>query len=1248
MFYKQSANQSPALSIIPIFFSILFSVFVMMNPVQADSIIFEDCWGKAGFNLASQDASGLEIVYSIEKMLLEDISVGGNIMQMVSMPGVILPKDAGAPNLPGYGRYIAIPQGSSANVRIVDYRTEIYTDIDITPAPPIPLDTDDSPPVFEKDPDIYSRNAYYPDSPVEISAPSLIRGIDVVILAVTPFQYNPVTKELIVYRDLRIEVDFIGGNGSFGNDCFRSLYWEPMMKASLLNYASLPKADFNRVRETDEDGFEYIIIIPDDPSFIAWADSIKTWRKLQGISTGVVTLTEIGGNDPDIIEAYLDNAYYNCDIPPAAALILSDYQDSGDLYGITSPIWNDYCVSDNIYADVDGDELPDIAVARITAQNESHLSTIIGKMFDYERQPPADPGFYEHPLIAGGWQDDRWFILCCEVVFGYMQNALGKEPVRQYAGATAPPNLWSSNVNTNMIIEYFGPEGLNYIPESPSYLTNWNGNARGISASINNGAFFTLHRDHGEENGWSSPAYTISNLAELNNDMLTFVFTINCLTGKYNDPSECFTEAFHRMNNGALGLIAASEVSYSFVNDTYVWGMYDSMWPDFDPGYGADETGCDNLRPCFSNVYGKYYLEVSNWPSNPNNKIHTYNLFHHHGDAFLTLYSEVPQELNMVHDPTLQGGLNQITISADEGAIIALTVGGEIIGLAEAAGAAQDIQIVPQIPGDEILVTATLYNHYRYMETVTVTAPSWPYVVFSDVEINDENAWLPNSQLDYNETILLTISANNIGNSLAAGVDINITSEDTYTTIIDGFESYGNIAANSIISVDNGFEIEASPVIPDLHEIEFQMTATDGDSIWASDFIIIAHAPRIEYYSLLIEDISGNNNNHLDPGETADFHLTMINNGSSYASGIQLTLSTDTPGIIIPNPLASITELSIGAEAAVLFEDIQADESIQNGTDIDFELGITADENFTGEDIFTIMVGDYRYLPSQPDNYGYYALDSYDGANAPVYDWYEIAVSAGGPGTALSIGNNATAHLDLPFTFKFYGVDHSEISICSNGWITLGYTGANSAYNNPIPFSYFPYNFVGAFWDDLSPGTSGEICHYYDETNHRLIVEWYQVPLNTGTGTETFQVMFYDPAYYPTGTGDGEIQVNYHTVEDPTSVTAGIENSDATDGLQYLYNEEYDFNAMPLENGFAIKYSTGIGVIDDITISVDLEDIVLDWSDLAAASVYHVYRSTEPYFEVIGTTPIGDSDTSDYTDAGAASAGIYFYRVTWE
>ena len=68
------------------------------------------------------------------------------------------------------------------------------------------------------------------------------------------------------------------------------------------------------------------------------------------------------------------------------------------------------------------------------------------------------------------------------------------------------------------------------------------------------------------------------------------------------------------------------------------------------PDYGStpEERG---IIPAFGNAAGKYFLQQSSWPYNTNNKEVTYNLFHHHGDAFTVVYSEIPQDLTIIHIP---------------------------------------------------------------------------------------------------------------------------------------------------------------------------------------------------------------------------------------------------------------------------------------------------------------------------------------------------------------------------------------------------------------------------------------------------------------------------------------------------------------------------------------------------------------------------------------------------------------------
>jgi len=722
---------------------------------RADVVTFSDSWGDDGFNVVSATPTGVEIIYSVSTLGVEELVVDGEVMQVLSIPGALLPNDEGAPNLPGEGRFIALPQGASAQVRVLASRTEVFHDINLAPAPPIPLDTDRSPPAYGKDMAIYGVNAHFPAEPVRLSRPRKLRGVDVVILGITPFQYNPITRELVAYKDLHVSVEFVGGNGHFGEDRLRSRWWETILQGHLLNYSSLPRIDFSDPSRFIDSGYEYVIIVPDDPPFIAWGDTVKAWRKLQGISSEVFTVTEVGGNSADAIEAFVDSAYANWTPAPVAFLLLSDYENSGDGYGITSPEWNSYCVSDNIYADVDDDDLPDINFARICAQNETHLSTMISKFLSYEREPYTDEGFYDHPLMACGWQTERWFQLCTEIIRGYLINVQGKDPGHEYNvfdGMPSPGCEWSTNINTPRVIMYFGSQGLGYVPDTNPYSYAWwdSGSADGITAAINAGAFIVQHRDHGEEYGWGEPDYTIDDLVRLTNDMYPFVFTINCLTGKFNSLDECFTEAFHRMEHGALGLLAATETSYSFVNDTYVWGYYDSMWPEFMPDYPEESLWVyQNLMPGFGNVSGKYFLESSSWPYNPGHKVHTYHLFHMHGDAFTCLYTEVPQALTVSHDPMLPAGQNFFVVTADDSSLIALTVDGEIIGVAEGEGVPVTITIPPQNAGDMMLVTVTKANYFRYESEVPVVGEE----VVSIELVPDATVYAPGETLGFTATL---------------------------------------------------------------------------------------------------------------------------------------------------------------------------------------------------------------------------------------------------------------------------------------------------------------------------------------------------------------------------------------------------------------------------------------------------------------------------------------------------------------
>jgi hypothetical protein len=228
---------------------------------------------------------------------------------------------------------------------------------------------------------------------------------------------------------------------------------------------------------------------------------------------------------------------------------------------------------------------------------------------------------------------------------------------------------------------------------------------------------------------------------------------------------------------------------------------------------------------------------------------------------------------------------------------------------------------------------------------------------------------------------------------------------------------------------------------------------------------------------------------------------------------------------------------------------------------------------------FTVPVS--KPVPSDytgPDAYGYYAYSSDDYFDqAPDYSWFEIN-QIGNPLNMSGMGDY-TETVNLPFTFKYYGIEYNQVRISTDGWIAFGSGSQTAPANYELPHNDNISCMVAGFWDDLydSETVEGNIYYYSDLANHRFIIEWDSIARNdfgSEPNVEIFQVVLYDVNYYPTTTGDGEIVIYYKQVMTPQFCTVGIENQAQNIGLQYVYNNAYDPTASAMTSGFAIKFTT--------------------------------------------------------------------------
>ena len=1016
--------------------------------------------GNQGFNLTEKTRDGLHISYNVGQVTLDLLNYRGEEMSEVSIKAIAIPADAGKPNLPADSRMMAIPQGANATLNVVSFEKEVIHNINIAPALRIQSENEEPDMNYVKDMTVYGKDAFYPAEPF-VMGNSYIRGVESVTVSITPFQYNPVTKDLIVYTNIELAVTFEGGNGHFGEDRLRSPYWDPILAAELLNYDQLPVIDYEGrmqrwLRDNDK-GAEYLIITPNNDAWAEYAKQLKDYRTRQGIITEVYRLDEMPANSTAQMKSWFHSAYNSWEIAPVAVCLLGDHGNNYGQYVPAETVPHPYgsCITDNGYADVVGnDNLPDMVFSRLIAETPAQLPVFVGKQLEYEyTNPNMDPSFYTRPITALGWQTERWFQICSEVFGGYMRQH-GYDPNRInciYSGT--PGNSWSSNQNTYMVTNYFGPNGLGYIPQTPSELGGWTGGTpQQVVDAVNAGSFWLQHRDHGEEHGWGEPAVKNSHVAQMNNvGKLPFVMSINCLTGKFNYSSDCFAEAWMRRtyngeNAGAVGILCPTETSYSFVNDAYVWGVYDLFDGNFMPDYGPYAENTGNWMPAFGNVAGKYFLAQSSWPYNADDKDITYTMFTAHCDAFLRIYTQVPQEMDVVHPEVVIAGLGEISITAPEGCMISLVKedgegGWEILAVTEATGDPQTIEFVPQVPPTEIHLVVTGQNYLRYEAIMSVIPADGPYIVFDNKIIHDHNN--ENQQLDFGESIDLDVRLKNVGSDPMEAFEAVLETESEYITITNGTAQYESIEPNATQMVQNAFSFTVADNVPDNTSNRFTITVTNGDEAYVSNLVMKAYAPVFSLGDMSITEVNGNGNGRLDAGETAKLSFPIENKGHANAATTIATLQMLSPYITMEEGTVSFDNFNVGVTQTAVY-DITISENTPIGYSCPLVLTVTSGQ-YNVQNDYVAKVG----LIVEDFENGQFGEGWTNDANHPWHIVREGAYEGQYCVRSGTIGNNGTTTLILVHeagsndTISFYYKVSSEAN-----WDKLHFFIDNQEKNN--------------------------------------------------------------------------------------------------------------------------------------------------------------------------------------------------------
>ncbi|MDO9577418.1 MAG: C25 family cysteine peptidase, partial [Candidatus Cloacimonadales bacterium] len=326
------------------------------------------------------------------------------------------------------------------------------------------------------------------------------------------------------------------------------------------------------------------------------------------------------------------------------------------------------------------------------------------------------------------------------------------------------------------------------------------------------------------------------------------------------------------------------------------------------------------------------------------------------GDPTLDVWTETPAEIEATYQPSISIGASQIPFQTDTPyARIALMQNGELIGraVADEFGDVLLETFEPIITLEEITVSIIGHNKTRHLGTMVVVSNE-PYVIIDSYEVNDPTG-NGNNLPDFGESITLDMTLQNVGNQIAENITATISTEDTYVTITNDSADFGSIAIQGSTTLAEAFAMDIADNVPDQHEVNFQLEATDGTIIWTSNFEMIINAPEFEATDMQIVDSAGNNNGILDPGETATVNVPVQNIGHALSPQALAALTTNNNLVTIENPISDLGTIEAGFGSNAVYT-VTADISLAVGTMVEFNLTIIAG-SYSYENVFSHQIG---------------------------------------------------------------------------------------------------------------------------------------------------------------------------------------------------------------------------------------------------------------------------------------------------
>jgi len=1067
---------------------------------------------------------------------------------LVEFPEATPDFDAGLLTLPVFTKLVAVPAGYRAEVRVRNSVERSYG-LDAL----IPRDQFDGRPI---------RSLAEETPTVEVGDPVWMRWLRVAPVVIRPVRYDAVSRQIIAVEQVDLEFTFSPDGRDGGEEQpdvarYWSLAFDEFFRGMLLNPGVLPAIPADGLEATRG---TYLIMTTD--SLARHAQKLADWKRRKGFNVVVEPIAHDRSLSPDVVRDYIDNAYHTWERPPEFVLMLGDV-DRGNqylpAYRIRAP-FDDPDVTDHPFTMVQGDDyFPDLFIGRMAVDAATETINATRRVIRYEQDSTGASAdrYHRSTLFAGNFADNGNEILTPVATSEWLEGLLRDRG-------------WD--------IDTFYYRG-------PGYQET-----KTIVESINRGVNLVSYRGWGNVTGTHRPPFYIYDLQILENGphlpLMTFFV---CNTADFGNLSydKSFGDwaitggtAFNPA--GAIAFIGVTDLhTETRVNNPMCAGFYS----------GALFENQRNVSALM--LRGK--MEIwRNMPlsrerqDNVSNVWFYFNVYTLLGDPELNYFLDPPVRLRVQAPQSLAVGSREASFVVRDAN--GWGVKGAVIHL---AGRGVDYTILTDRNGD-----ALASPHLTDADTLQVTIvgqqlspwfgripviPAQRMIALDGYRIGDnEGGSAPISE----STIAFRLK--NLGHSDESNIAIHIASLTELCTVIDSSVEVASIVAGRT-EMTPSVRIRIEPYVENGYQIPLALNIDFGTGQNRAHVEHIVRLPvRNSTFSLAHTEMLG----QFLPREITGIVLSLLNTGEA-ADGVFGTLDSFDEALEIVENHARFG--FIGEGDTVLSQDtlrLRIREGVTIGRQIQLRLILRNQAGLAlGSIHFPITVGaPGPRNPLGPDGYGYYAYENTDNhPNAPRYDWLELDPMFGGANSELRVmDDEEIVRVDLPFNFKFYGEEYSQITICSNGWISFEDAAFPDFVNQPLPSPLGPRGLIAPYWDDLIgerrnvQRDSLRVLTRNDQGVGRFTIEWSRVMARSSIGPmrQTFEVVLYHPAVRQTPTGDGEILFQYQEARlvsrdmDPNYATVGIEDWGHNRGLEITYSGLRPSAIDTLTGGRAILFTT--------------------------------------------------------------------------